>query len=110
MQLTERFKAVMIHAVPMKHGVTRLPLRQHRRPPRRPWTDALASWLGANLRLSADDAHWCGMQAITLATLGNRPFATGTVMDPRAREEAAQRATAIVRGGFLEALREEAGA
>lgn len=76
---------------------------------RRPWTDALASWLAAHLRLNADDAHWSAMQTITLATLGNRPFTMGTVMDAIARNEAAQRATAILQGGFLAALKEEAG-
>ena len=77
---------------------------------RRPWTDTLASWLGVHLRLSADDADWCAMQTITLATLGNRPFTTGIVMDVEARSKAAQRATAILRDGFLEALKEEAAA
>ena len=75
---------------------------------RRPWTNALAVWLGMHLRLDADDADWCAMQTITLATLGNRPFTTGTVMDAQARTGAAHCATAILRGGFLEALREEA--
>ena len=77
---------------------------------RRPWTDALAAWLGVHLRLNADDAHWCAMQTVTLATLGNRPFTTGTVMDLQARTMAAQRATAILRGGFLAALNDETAA
>jgi len=75
---------------------------------RRPWTQPLAFWLAAHLSLSADDAQWCAMQTITLATLGNRPFTTGIAMDPGARKEAAQRATAVLRGGFLAALRDEA--
>jgi AcrR family transcriptional regulator len=77
---------------------------------RRPWTDALAAWLGLHMRLNADDAQWCAMQTITLTTLGNRPFTTGIAMGSDARKEAAQRATAILRGGFLEALNEEAAA
>lgn len=77
---------------------------------RRPWIDALAAGLSAHGRINADDAQWCAMQTITLATLGNRPFTTGTVMNADARRDAAQRATAILCGGFLAALREEANA
>jgi len=72
---------------------------------RRPWIEALAVWLGAHHAANEDDAQWCAMQTINLATRGNRPFTTGVTMDAPARKEAALRATAIVRGGFLEALR-----
>jgi AcrR family transcriptional regulator len=74
---------------------------------RAPWTQPLAAWLAGEAArgvLPVDDPHWCAVQMLILATLGNRPFATHRSMDEAARKAAAERATAIFLHGFTAAL------
>lgn len=74
---------------------------------RQPWITALAQWLARKvddgaLRLS--DPAWHAMQLLTLATAGNRPFATNETPDPTARALVVRRAIATFLGGYRAAL------
>lgn len=74
---------------------------------REPWSKQLSEWLArkvsdGTLRLS--DPAWYARQLLTLATSGNRPFASNKAPDPIERSAAVKRAIATFLGGYLTAL------
>lgn len=74
---------------------------------REPWHAALAEWISRKVTegvFELEDPAWHAMQLLTLATAGNRPFASNDLPDPAFKAEAVRRAIAIFLGGYKAAL------